>query len=522
MGEAASYYNPGAGTGQPPGDANYQHQPQPQHQPQQHQQQQYVPQDAAYGELNEKQTFEQAFKVEKPKWNDLWAGILFLLFCGGFVAVSAIALRGYATTRDIQGGGIYSGTNNFTLNTGTLILFLFVLVVAVVLGYSYVWLARLFPKQFIWVTGILNICWAIGTAIFYLYRRYWTAGIVFLIFGIFLAFCFWTWISRIPFSALMLRTAVDVSKKYGHVYLVSLVGGLIATALGAYYSITLVAIHDRFQPASNNRACNGGSCSHAKVIGLIAFVTFAMYWISEWLKNTIHTTIAGVYGSWYFFPHSLPRGATRGASQRALTTSFGSICFGSLILAIIQFLRHLCSIARNQSMQEGGIGGAIGYAVFCILGCLIGLLEWLAQFFNRYAFCHIALYGKAYIPAAKDTWKMIKDRGFDALINDCLIGPVLSFGALFIAYACALLAYLYLLFTNPAYNTDGKYTPFIVAFSFLIGFQIANVFTTPLSSGIDTIFVAAGWNPQVMYHEHPELYNEMVQVYPRVQQMIRP
>lgn len=77
MGEAASYYNPGAGTGQPPGDANYQHQPQPQHQPQQHQQQQYVPpQDAAYGELNEKQTFEQAFKVEKPKWNDLWAGIL--------------------------------------------------------------------------------------------------------------------------------------------------------------------------------------------------------------------------------------------------------------------------------------------------------------------------------------------------------------------------------------------------------------------------------------------------------------
>lgn len=63
MGEAASYYNPGAGTGQPPGDANYQHQ-------------QYVPQDAAYGELNEKQTFEQAFKVEKPKWNDLWAGIL--------------------------------------------------------------------------------------------------------------------------------------------------------------------------------------------------------------------------------------------------------------------------------------------------------------------------------------------------------------------------------------------------------------------------------------------------------------
>ena len=40
------------------------------------------------------------------------------------------------------------------------------------------------------------------------------------------------------------------------------------------------------------------------------------------------------------------------------------------------------------------------------------------RFINRYAFSHIALYGKAYIPAAKDTWKMMKDRGIDALVNE--------------------------------------------------------------------------------------------------------
>jgi hypothetical protein len=67
---------------------------------------------------------------------------------------------------------------------------------------------------------------------------------------------------------------------------------------------------------------------------------------------------------------------------------------------------------------------------------------------------------------------MIKDRGIDALVNECLIGPVLSMGATFIAYACALLAYLYLIFTSPAYNSDGGYTPVVVAFSFLIGLQI--------------------------------------------------
>ncbi|KAI5465327.1 plasma-membrane choline transporter-domain-containing protein [Mariannaea sp. PMI_226] len=493
---------------------------QPQQQPPQQQQYQPAPENNGYhpeSYIDEKASFEQKFNIPKPKWNDLWAGILFILFMIGYVVVSGIALQGYAANRNTAGSGIYDDTNTFSLDTNTIILFIFCLVVAVVLGYSYVWLARLFPKQFIWITGILNVCWALGTAIFYLYRKYWSAGIVFLIFGLFMAFCFYTWISRIPFSALMLKTSIDVSKKYGHVYLVSFIGGMIATAMAAWFSITLVAIYVKYQPAASNPSCNDGGCSEAKVIGLIVFVTFCMYWFSEWLKNTIHTIIAGVYGSWYFCPHNFPKDATRGATKRALTYSFGSISLGSLLVAIIQFLRQLCQSARRQ---EAGQGDWISFAIFCCLGCLLAVLEWAVQFLNRYAFCHIALYGKAYFPAAKDTWKMIKNRGIDALINECLIGPVLSFGALFIGYACALLAYLYLLFTDPPYNNNGQYTAVIMAFSFLIGFQIANIFTTPLSSGIETIFVAAGWDPQVMWRDHPELYNEMVRTYPKVQQVI--
>lgn len=44
-------------------------------------------------------TFEQTFAVQKPKWNDLWAGILFLVVCAGFVAVSAISTQGYGECR---------------------------------------------------------------------------------------------------------------------------------------------------------------------------------------------------------------------------------------------------------------------------------------------------------------------------------------------------------------------------------------------------------------------------------------
>ena len=78
----------------------------------------------------------------------------------------------------------------------------------------------------------------------------------------------------------------------------------------------------------------------------------------------------------------------------------------------------------------------------CFLSCIEGLVE----YFNRYAYIEIgrqrslltiaarprvpadphsslpALYGKPYLSAAKDTWRLFKDRGIDAIINDSLVG----------------------------------------------------------------------------------------------------
>ena len=449
---------------------------------------------------------------------------LILVFLG-FVAVSGLTLHSYSTHQTFYGGGIYDGANDFSLNTNAIILFAFVLVVAFVVSGLYFIAARAFTKQFVWITGILNCAIALGTAIYYLYRRQWGAGIVFLIFAVLTIFFFISWIPRIPFSVVMLQTCMDVAKKYKGVFITSFLGGIISAVFAGWFAVTLVAVYVAYTPGSagtnSNPSCSGSNtCSSAKVIGLIVFITFAMYWISEWIKNTIHTTIAGLYGSWFFCsgkPGGMPKGATRGAFKRATTYSFGSISFGSLIVAIINMLRQACSIAKHQSAQNGNI---VGTVMFCCLGCLIGLLDWLVTFFNRYAFSHIALYGKAYIPAAKDTWKFMKDRGIDALINDCLTGPVLTMGSLFVAYLCALLSYLYLQFTDPAYNEGGSFTAVIMAFAFLIGLQICQIFMTPIGSGVDTLFVAMSWDPEVLVREHPDLWARLVSVYPHVQNAI--
>ena len=283
--------------------------------------QQYSQNPPAYGHdnfaapMDDKQSFEQTFKIQKPKWNDLWAGLLLIATFLGFVAVSGISLYRYSR---YQTGGIYGNTNDFSLNTNTLILFVFVLLVAFVLSWGYFLMARAFTKQFIWITGILNCVIAVATAVYYLYRRLWSAGIVFALFAVFAIFCFISWIPRIPFAVVMLQQAQDIARmKRVHVFMVSFIGGLIATVFAAWLSITLVGIYAAYMPGgsgnSGNPACDAlGGCSSGRVIGLVVFVTFAGYWITEFIKNTIHTVIAGTYGSWYFCagkPGGIPKGA---------------------------------------------------------------------------------------------------------------------------------------------------------------------------------------------------------------------
>ncbi|EKD15369.1 uncharacterized protein L3040_001736 [Drepanopeziza brunnea f. sp. 'multigermtubi'] len=461
--------------------------------------------------------FEQTFKLDQPKYNDLWATILFLLTFAGFCAVSGLAIHGYTVAGT---GGIYDDENTLSLNSNTIILFAFVLLVAFVISAAYFWIIRAFTKQAIWITGILQIVFGVGTAIVYLIRGWYSAGIVYLVFSVFYIICFISWIPRIPFSVLILQTVIDVSKNYGHVFAVSAIGGFIATAFGAWFSVTMVGVYVKYYPNSTGSAAGGGSPSNAKVIGLLVFITFAAYWITEVIKNVIHVTISGVYGSWYFCsqkPTGVPKGATRGAFKRSMTYSFGSISFGSLLVAIIQMLRQACSIAQQNEAAQGNLLGSI---FFCCLQCFIGLLDWAIQFINEYAFSYIALYGKAYIPAAKTTWTMMKDRGIDALVNECLINPVLTMGAVFVAYLCSFLAYLYLSFTKPVYNEGNAFTAVVMAFSFLIGLQIANIFLVPIKSGVATLFVAMAFDPEVLIYEYPDLWQRMIQVYPHVQQAV--
>ncbi|PVF93253.1 DUF580-domain-containing protein [Serendipita vermifera] len=500
--------------------------------PAQYEQQQYPPSGSGWnnnpkaGEKGHSAgTYEepQRFKPKK-KWNDIPFLIFFILTVAGFSAVSGLALWSYSKNSGLGGGlGGNNTGNSKLLNASTVYLLLVTTAFSLVLTFAYMILLRAFPKPILHVSLILTPFGALAVAIYYFYVKYYSAAIVFVVFVIIFAFVYMGYRKRVPMAAMFLQVVIDIAKhhKMG-VYGTAIITILAQAGLGVWFMFTIVATYLRWGKA----ACQAGSaanptanssCTDATLIGLIIFEFFAYLWMSQVIANVALATLAGgPYGSWYYFGprgQGMPPHPTRSSFVRASTLSLGSIAFGSLIVTLLELLRVLLNWASQNAANDGNPVVAI---LACCAACFVGCIEGLVEYFNRYAYIQIALYGKPYIAAAKDTWHMITDRGVDAIINDTIVGLAMTWASFFIGLLCVLFAYVYLRITKPAYNSDGSYTPVILVYSWFVGFQVAQSLTAAIDAGVSTIFVGLAEHPEVLAQRAPALFELIRQHYPRV------
>ena len=92
------------------------------------------------------------------------------------------------------------------------------------------------------------------------------------------------------------------------------------------------------------------------------------------------------------------------AIKRSLTTSFGSICFGSLLVAILRLLQVIVHfITEKMKRLQTNINSTRRLTLF-VLSCLSSLLKVLdksVSYFNRYAFTYVGIYGLDFMSASR-------------------------------------------------------------------------------------------------------------------------
>ncbi|CAO3564408.1 unnamed protein product [Mortierella alpina] len=511
----------------PPQQAPFQYgaQPQPQYQPlqqqqqwglqpppQPHQQQHFAPQGQPItgvmppsydGTINPDTGLPTKFNP-KPKYNDLWALVLFLVQLAGFVVLSYFAI---VQVKDSSSGRT-SNAGLFT--TGGLITLFISIAVGAIFSVAYFFLTQAFPRMVIKVTFAISIVLYFAVAAYYLYRRFFLVGIISMVFAVLYAMMWFWWKSRIPFATVMLQTVTSISKSYPATFVLALFGLFMQVVYSVYFMVVIAGTYDLYYDPVNNT-------TPPKLQALIVFCFFSFYWTSQVMANIVHTTVCGVFATYYFMAGSaqgMSKSPTVESFKRSCTTSIGSICFGSLIIAVIQTLRAIANMARGDS------DGIMAFLA-CLIDCLLACIEGLVEFVNKYAFAQVAIYGKGYIQAAKDTWTILKDRGVEQIINDNLIGNVWSMAAILSGALSGLATYLYLIIAKPDFNATGNFTIVLVIMGFVMGLQICFTIGTVIDSGVVTTFVCLAEDPAALARTKPELFERIRVTWPEVVQGVR-
>lgn len=203
-------------------------------------------------------------------------------------------------------------------------------------------------------------------------------------------------------------------------------------------------------------------------------------------------TLAGSFASYYWAfekPKDIPAFPLTGAFYRSLRFHLGTLAFGSLIIAIIQFIRIILEYMDHK--LKGSENPVAKFFIKC-LKCCFWCLEKFVKFLNRNAYIMTAIYGRNFCSAAKEAFSLLLKNFVRVVVLDQVCDYVLFISKLLVTAAVGVGAYFW--FSGgidffQKYNPTLNYflTPVIVV---IIGmFIIACTFFSVYTMAVDTLFL---------------------------------
>ena len=106
--------------------------------------------------------------------------------------------------------------------------------------------------------------------------------------------------------------------------------------------------------------------------GAIYFFFFVLLWGSGVIGNVSHMAYCGVFSRWYFEEDEAP---LLKSLHVATVTSFGSICFGTMMVAAINTVEAIVRGIRHAAQEDGNIVGCvIALIMEAIISCIGDLI----------------------------------------------------------------------------------------------------------------------------------------------------
>ncbi|EEY58494.1 choline transporter-like protein [Phytophthora infestans T30-4] len=229
---------------------------------------------------------------------------------------------------------------------------------------------------------------------------------------------------------------------------------------------------------------------------LVAYHFFGFLWTAQLINAISMCTIAGAVSRYYWSRNKsseeMGRFPVLTSFKNCFRYHFGSLAFGSFIIAVVQFIRAALLYLDHQTkdLQQSNL---VLKVVMKIVQCCLWCLEKCLRFLSKNAYILIAMKGHSFCVSAKDAFKIL-------LTNIAQVGAVstvtfllLGAGKLAVALSCAIATFAYLEKNTDDYGVGGDHelsSPLAsILVALLLGWFVASTLLGVYEMAIDTILM---------------------------------
>eukprot|EP00743_Colponemidia_sp_Colp-15_P009871 GILK01010819.1.p1 GENE.GILK01010819.1~~GILK01010819.1.p1 ORF type:complete len:475 (-),score=50.99 GILK01010819.1:219-1523(-) len=367
------------------------------------------------------------------------------------------------------------------------------------------------PQVSIVAANVLVALVFVGLGVVYIYLGFIYGAVLMFIVAAIRLVILYLYRKHIPISGLVLKQATILSKRQPMTTIIAFLTLLVCAGWCCFaFATAYPTIADAWNSDNDSNGNNNSGPSTGAMIGMWFFFLFSCFWASQVAFNVGHTTNCGVTATWYFCGQdSMPSNPTLHSAKRAITTSFGSVCLGSLLVAILRTMRYMLRSAT----------GSRGFCA-CIALCFLGCLESLVRLFNHYAYAYVAIYGCSFVDGARKTMNLITTSPYLVLFNNLLVNGMLMMFSLVVSVVMGVAAFY---ITKAQQQNDPKnagrsnydddyWLGYSVIFAVISAVSclitMMQMFRV-IDSASTTLLVCLSEEPQLIFATNPEFANEL-------------
>jgi hypothetical protein len=450
---------------------------------------------------------------ERPMQDTMWIAF-FLLTVAGTIGAGLFYLDnltqgaehvhlGYIDIRSLIFAGLLGAAGSMVTS------FLFMMV-AHRAPSCVVYTSLFFSPAFKIFVGILFLCAATGAEDPEEAQGMAGMGGFFIFLGVCIGSCvYFCYRSLIPFMIKLTEVVADVIEKHPSLILIAVVGGFLGAVWTAACFVAFLGIFLEYQEAITEQ-------NDYVQKALYGFCVFVFVWGSQVVGNVCHVTYCGAFGRWYLQGERSGRLGPDGSNivtpslKVALTSSFGSICMGSFLIAVIRAVEAVVRKARRQAQVDNPVMCVILMVLECLIRCIGDILE----YFNAWAYVQCAVRGVAFCDAARITYSMITCANLKYIISDLLLNSLVSMGALLcglVGGLCGVVAAFVMGGQEMADSRAGEKEIMLAAGGICglsVGVMAGTAALNVISSGVKTILVCWAEMPEKLGASHPGINQE--------------